>query len=123
MDGFWKEHGNTTAAVLMVAFVTFIAAAIALETDDTTSGRTTGGVVFGLCAVAILVGLWLLREGRATPVANTLIVIGSLFPGVSFFWMLLLPTALAVVVIYSGVIKGGLARELRRAPSPPLAAG
>jgi hypothetical protein len=112
MDGFWKQHGNTTAALAMVAFCLFMAAAIGLETDDTTSGRTTGAVVFGLCTVALLVGLWLIREGRATPVAHALIVLAALVPGVSLFWILLIPTVLAFIIIYFGVIRGGLAREI-----------
>ena len=100
----------------------FLAVAIALDSDDSTSGRPTGGVVFGVCTLALLAGLWLLREGRATPVAYTLIVVAALFPGAGFFWMFLLPTILAFVIIFFGVIRGGLVRELRPSPSAPPAA-
>ena len=121
VDGFWRKHWVTAATLLMVAFVLFLAVAIPLDTDSetTASGRTTGGVVFGLCALALLAGLWLLRDGRATPVAYTLIVVAALVPGVGFFWMLLLPTILAFVIIFFGVFRGGLVRELRPSPQAP----
>jgi hypothetical protein len=112
MDGFRQKHWLTSATLLMVAFVLFLAVAIALDAKDSTSGRTTGGVVFGLCTLALLAGLWLLREGRAVPLSYTLIVVGALVPGVGFFWMFLLPTVLAFVVIFFGVVRGGLVREL-----------
>ena len=113
MNGFWQKHGLTSATFLMVAFVLFLAVAIALDTEDTsTTGRTTGGIVFGLCTLALLAGLWLLREGRSTPVAYTLIVVGALVPGVDFFWMLLLPTILAFIIVFFGVVRGGLVLEL-----------
>jgi hypothetical protein len=120
VNGFWQKHGTTAATLLMVAFALFLAVAIALDTDDTSAwGRTTGGVVFGLCTLALMAGLWLLRDGRATSVAYTLIVVGALVPGVAFFWMLLLPTILAFIIIFFGVVRGGLVRELRPSQSPP----
>ncbi len=120
MNGFWKKHWVTSATLLMVAFVLFLAVAIPLDTGDiSAAGPTTGGIVYGVCALALLAGLWLLREGRATPVAYTLIVVGALVPGVGFFWMLLLPTILAFVIIFFGVFRGGLLRELRPSPSAP----
>ena len=120
MNGFWKKHWVTSATLLMVAFVLFLAVAIPLDTGDiSAAGPTTGGIVYGVCALALLAGLWLLREGRATPVAYTLIVVGALVPGVGFFWMLLLPTILAFVIIFFGVFRGGLVRELRPSLSAP----
>jgi len=116
---FWQKHGLTVAALLMVAFVLFLSVAIALDTEDSISGRTTGGIVFGVCTIALVAGLWLLREGRSTAVAYTLIVVGALVPGVGFFWMFFLPTILAFVIIFFGVFRGGLVRELR--PSSPPA--
>ena len=122
MDGFWQKHWLTSATLLMVAFVLFLAVAIALDTEDTASGRTTGGVIFGICTLALLAGLWLLREGRATPVAYILIVVAALVPGVTFFWMII-PLILAFLIIFFGVIRGGLVRELRSSlRSPPVAA-
>ena len=113
MDGFWRKHWVTAAALLMVAFTLFLAVAIALDAGDTAAGRTTGGVVLGICGLALLAGVWLLREGRATPVAYALIIVVTLFVGVGFFWMLLIPTILAFVILFFGLFRGGLVRELR----------
>ena len=52
-------------------------------------------------------------EGRATPVAYALIIVVTLFVGVGFFWMLLIPTILAFVILFFGLFRGGLVREPR----------
>jgi hypothetical protein len=123
VGGFWQKHWVTAATLLMVAFILFLAVAIALDVDDSsTAERTFGGAVLGICGLALLAGMWLLREGRATPVAYTLIVVVTLFVGVGFFWLLFIPTILAVVIIFFGVVRGGLVRELRPSPSAPPAA-
>jgi hypothetical protein len=54
--------------------------------------------------------------------AYTLIVVVALFVGVGFFWLFFIPTILAVVIIFFGVVRGGLVRELRPSPSAPPAA-
>jgi hypothetical protein len=111
-SGMW-----TPATLLMVAFMLFASVQNALDSDFSNAERTRGGVVFGIGALAVLVGMWLLREGRegrATPVAYTLIIVPVLFPGVVFFWMLLIPTILATVIIV-GVLSGRLGRELQAA--------
>jgi len=41
--------------------------------------------------------------------------VGLVVFGVFFFWLLLIPTALALIVIWFGIIKGGLITELRPA--------
>ncbi|NIR39588.1 MAG: hypothetical protein GWN79_19350 [Actinobacteria bacterium] len=119
MDGFWSRHRLTSATLLMAAFTLFLAVAIALDTGETREDRTAGGVVFGVCTAALLVGLWLIREGRSTLIAYPLIIIAAGFPGVGLFWMFLLPTALAFVIVYFGVVRGGLVRELRPSPAAP----
>ncbi len=122
MSTFWKNHWLTAAALGLAAITLLLAVGIALDTEDTASGRTTGGVIFGICTLALLAGLWLLRVDRATPMAHTLIVVAALVGGVPFFW-LIIPLILAFLIIFFGVIRGGLARELRSSPrSPPVAA-
>jgi hypothetical protein len=123
VKGFWQKHWVTAATLLMVAFTLAIAVAIALDVDDSSAAeRTFGGVVLGICGLALLAGMWLLREGRATRLAYALIVVVTLFVGVGFFWLLFIPTILAVVIIFFGVVRGGLVRELRPSPSAPPAA-
>ena len=45
-------------------------------------------------------------------VAHTLIIVGAVVTA-SFFWLLLIPTIIGLTVVYAGVIKRGLERELR----------
>ena len=66
--------------------------------------------------------MWLLREGRSTWVAYTLIVVVTLFMGIGLFWLFFIPTVLAVVIVFFGVVRGGLVRELRPSPSAPAGA-
>jgi hypothetical protein len=121
--GFWQKHWLTAATLLIVVFTLVLAVAFAVDVDNSSAAeRTFGGVVLGICGLALLAGMWLLREGRAMPVAYTLIVVVTLFVGVGFFWLLPIPTILAFVVIFFGVVRGGLVRELRPSPSAPPAA-
>lgn len=65
----------------------------------------------------MMAGLWWLRTGRfGETVSLTLVGVGLATFGLFFFWMLLIPTALALIVIWFGIIKGGLVAELRPAP-------
>ena len=58
--------------------------------------------------------LWWLRIGRfSDAVCLTLIGVGLVAFGVLFFWMLLIPTAVALIVVWFGIVKGGLVTELR----------
>jgi hypothetical protein len=123
MSSFWQRHGLTTVALVMAGFMLFIAIASALDVDSD-GNRVVGGVTFGVLGLALLCGLWLLREGRATGVAYASIVVPAVLVGVGLFWMLFIPTIMAFVVILFGVVRGGLVRELRPSDgsSPPLAA-
>ena len=124
MNSLWRRHGLTTLSVVMAGFMLFIAVASAVDTADSTGNRSVGGVTFGVFGLALLLGLWLLREGRARGVAYALIVVPAALVGVGLFWMLLIPTIMAFVVILFGVVRGGLVRELRPSDGspPPLAA-
>jgi hypothetical protein len=100
-------------AVLGVVFLWFIGIAFVADPDD---GRETSdvvfGAIFGLVGVGLLAGLWGIRTGRVQLwVAHTLIVVGAVVVG-AFFWLFLLPLAIALPVLYFGVIKRGLEREL-----------
>jgi hypothetical protein len=100
----------------------FLAVAFALDTGESTNARTIGAVAFGISGLVLLAGLWLLRAGGSKAAAHTLIVVPTLWVGAGLFWMLLIPTALAFVIIFFGVFRGGLAEELRPLPSAPPAA-
>jgi hypothetical protein len=122
VDGFWRKHWLTALSLLMAAFMLFLAVAFALDTEGSSTARTTGAVVFGISGLVLLSGLWLLRSGGSRAAAYTLIVVPTLWVGAGFFWMLLIPTALAFVIIFFGVFRGGLVRELGPSPSAPATA-
>jgi hypothetical protein len=109
-----KAHWITALATLGVLFLWFIGIAFIADPDD---GRQTVDVVFGtmfgLVGVGLLAGLWGLHTGRLPLwVAHTLIVVGAIAVG-AFFWLFLVPLAIALPVLYFGVIRIGLERELR----------
>jgi hypothetical protein len=83
------------------------------ETDQSAGERALFIGVFGLAGIVLLGGLWLLARSSRPALAYTLIVIVSL--AAAMWWWMALPTILALVVLISGVLRGGLARELRRA--------
>ncbi len=108
-----REHWLTGLSLLFAAF--FILGGLL------GAARVAFLLVLVPLGVALLLGLWLLREGRAIPAAYVLIVVPLVLAGLGFFWLSLfvwlffIPTIVALVVIVFGVIKGGLARELRPA--------
>jgi hypothetical protein len=110
----FRGHWNTTVAIVVAGFLIFLGVGVGVfESDQSAGERTLFIGVFGLAGIALLCGLWLLAHSSRTALAYTLIVIGSLAAAV--WWWMVLPTILALVVLISGVLRGGLARELRRA--------
>ena len=94
-------------AVLGVAFL-----AGAGEGDRAESVASGIGCVVG--AVALVVGMWGLWSGRfGRRVANVLVVVGLV--GVGLWWWMFVPAVVALVLLYAGVIRGGLGRELAAA--------
>ncbi len=111
--GIVKRYWITGLAVLLGAFLLFLAVAFALENEPGTSGQEAafGVIVMGMAALFILGGLWFLRSGRlSTRVCLGAVAVG-LLGGVVWFWMVI-PPIIALVVFWFGVAKGGLAREL-----------
>ena len=110
-----RRHWLTGLSLLFAATLILSGLGGALSPSQSTGVRIAVLVVLVPLGVALLVGLWLLREGRPKPAAYILIVVPVAFAGLGFFFLLLIPTILALLVIVFGVIKGGLARELRPA--------
>ncbi len=86
------------------------------EEDD--SGAVL--ILQGLMVVVgflMLAGVWWLRNGRFSETVDlSLIGVGLVVFGVFFFWILLVPTALALIVLWFGVVKRGLVTELNPTP-------
>lgn len=109
-----KSHWLTAVALLGVAFLVLLSVA-SLAADDPEYGTEDriAGIAAALGALALLGGLWALRVNRFKLwVAYVLIVVGLVVLA-SYFWMFLIPTILALVLLIAGVIRGGLERELR----------
>lgn len=71
------------------------------------------GLVSLLGGLALVAGLWLLRSGMAeSSISYSLLVIGIIVLGAAFWW-LLIPPVIALVLLYAGVFRHGLERELR----------
>lgn len=108
-----KRYWLTGLAVLLGAFLLFLAVAIAIDNDPAISGaeRAFGVIVDVVFGVALLGGVVALRRRRfANSVSLSLIGVG-LIGGLVWFWMLI-PPAVAIVVFWFGVLRGGLVREL-----------
>lgn len=74
--------------------------------------RVFGGFAT-LAGLAILAGLWGLRSGKVQRiVAHGVIVVGMLVLGVGYWWFVFVPPVLALAVLWAGVVKQGLVREL-----------
>ena len=67
-------------------------------------------------AAALAAGMWGLRSGRVGHrVSDVLVVVGLI--GVGLYWWMFVPAVVALVLLYAGVIRGGLGRELSAAAS------
>ena len=113
-DAFGK-HWITGLSVLAAVFL--LATGIAMiatggEFDET--GVRVLGVVASIAGLALVGGLWGIRTGQpGRRVAHALIVVGLIVLGAGFWWFVFIPPIIALAVLYAGVIKGGLQRELR----------
>jgi hypothetical protein len=102
-----------SAAFLVIAGVGMI---VSGGEFDETEVRVYG-VVSLLGGLALIAGLWLLRLGKtASSISYSLQVVGIIVLGAAFWW-LLIPTVIAVVLLYVGVFRHGLERELRPSQS------
>lgn len=111
----FKAHWITVLAVLGAAFLLFLGFSFITNPDEGREGLDrVFGAVFGLIGIGLLGGLWGLRTGGLHLwVAHALIIVGAITVGM-FFWLFLVPLIVALALLYAGVYKRGLERELRR---------
>ena len=114
MQRYWL----TTISVLMGAvLVIFPLLEIFFEEDATTREKGVDAPFIMVVGVLLLAGLWWLRTGRFSETVNlSLVGVGLVIAGALFFWLLLIPTVLALTVLWFGIVKRGLVTELRPAP-------
>jgi hypothetical protein len=110
-----KEHWITGLSFVGVVFL--VATGIGMIVSGGEFAET-GVRVFGVVAVtaglSVAVGLWGLRNGGVEPrVANGLIVLGMIVLGAGYWWFVFVPPIVALAVLWAGVVKKGLVRELR----------
>ncbi len=105
-----RNNWITAVAVVNGAFLAFMAVGIGVADESTSAERFFGIAVMGVAAIAFIGGLWGVRSGRLSkPVAPTGIVLGAAGT-LLWFWMVI-PPIIALVVLWFGVIREGLARE------------
>ncbi len=116
MKKYWLTAISILAGGLLV-----VSSTLGPIFGDWEGSTTSNAVAIALllsAGVALLAGLWWLREGRfSDTVCLTLVGVGIVIFGVFFFWLLLMPTVLALIVLWFGIVKRGLLTELRPAPS------
>jgi len=115
MKDAFRNHWITALSVLGAGFLvaTGIGMMVSGGEFDETEIRIYG-VVGSLGGMALIGGLWGLRGGQLRRwVAHALIVVGFVVLGAGFWWFVFLPPVVALAVLYAGVIRGGLERELR----------
>jgi len=111
-----RANWNTGLAVLVGLFLLFLAFALGVSDgseNDLSPGAQVLIAVFavGVPGLALLGGLWNLRSARYSRTVSYVGIVIGLVATALWFWMLLPPIA-ALVVLWFGVIRGGLAREL-----------
>lgn len=111
--GLVRRYWLSGLAVLLGVFLLLLAIAIAVDNDPAVSGaeRAFGVIVDAVLGVALLGGLWLLHQNRLPRSVSVSLIAAGLMGGLIWFWMLI-PPAVALTVLWFGVVKGGLAREL-----------
>ncbi len=111
-----RAHWITALTIFAAAALGLLGIGVLFGDDGIEAWRVAYTTASLLGAAAILGGLWRMRAGAASGwVANALVVLGSAVLAVGYWWFVLVPPVVAAVVVYAGVIRHGLERELRPA--------
>ncbi len=113
-----RNHWMTILSLLTAGFLVFLSVAgfTASDPEYTTEDRVAGAVA-AVGAVALTAGLWTLRSGRRPRWMGYVLIIPAVAFAGMFFWLYLVPTIVALVLLYAGVLRRGLERELTPGPS------
>jgi hypothetical protein len=114
-----RKHWFTAISILAGSLLV-LSSTLGPIFGDWEGSAISNAVVIALllsAGVALLAGLWWLRESRfSDSICLTFVGVGMVIFGVFFFWMLLVPTVLALIVLWFGIVKRDLVTELRPAP-------
>jgi hypothetical protein len=110
-----RAHWITALTVVAGGFLAIVGVAFLAGAGEGDRGEFVAlGIVNLIGAAALATGVWGLRSGRiASRVSNVLVVVGLI--GVGLYWWMFVPAAVALVLLYAGVVRGGLGRELTAA--------
>jgi hypothetical protein len=113
-----KQYWLTIVSGLIGAFSVVLAVSVLLfNEDETSAGYAFLLSLLILIGVLMLAGLWWLRDGRLSEtICLSLVGVGLVAFGVTWFWMLFIPTVVALIVLWFGIVKRGLVVELRPIP-------
>jgi hypothetical protein len=113
-----KRHWLTIVSGLIAAFSVVLAISVLLfDTGDTSTGDVVLLWLLILIGALMLAGLRWLRVGRfSETVCLSLVGVGLVAFGAMWYWMLFVPTAVALIVLWFGIVKRGLVVELRPVP-------
>lgn len=107
-----RAHWMTALTVVAAGFLAVVGLAFLAGAGEGDRGEFVAlGIGNLVGAAALAAGLWGLRSGRVGHrVSNVLVVVGLI--GVGLYWWMFVPAAVALALLYAGVIRGGLEREL-----------
>jgi len=115
----FRAHWMTALTTIAAGFLAVIGVAFLAGAGEGDRGEFVALGVGNLVGAAALAGgMWGLRSERfGQRVSHVLIVVGLI--AVGLYWWMFVPAAVALVLLYAGVIRGGLGRELAATPTRP----
>ena len=106
-----RENWITGVAIGLGALVVVLAVGLGASDSLTSTESVLAALAMGLPGLALFGGLWNMHSGRFPIAASYIGIALGLVAAAMWFWMVIPPIA-ALVVLWFGVIRQGLAREL-----------
>ncbi len=105
--------------MLVGLFLLLMTVGIGVDDGSNTAERLFGAGTMGVATIAFLGGLWGLRSGRLSKGVSYAGIVVGVVGTLIWFWMVI-PPIFALIVLWFGVVRGGLARELAIGHPEPL---